>query len=194
MSIEKVFMPRWVKTIFWESRKVAELKAGEMLWFSEISDFPEYADSVLPFTLLMGHPNFRRAREVVRPGFLGTYEIKDLINFASKTQIAVDRLDEGLGPVLLEQAPTCCFRPVYPGLDSYLGKLGAEAYREAAHVIQPVGNMPFDMEMKPLFRDFRIRLIIPERLVFESPVTICFSLDAYKRIEVAGVNHCGGSS
>jgi len=172
----------WVQTVFWESRKVAELKAGEMLWFSEISDFPEYADSVFPFALLMGHPNFRRAREVVRPGFLGTYKIKDLINFASKTKIAVDMLDEELGPALLEQGPTCVFRPLYSGFDRYLGKLGAQAYSEAAQAIQPVGNMPFDMEMEPLFRDFRIRLIIPEPLVFKSPVTICFSLEAYKRI------------
>lgn len=173
---------KWVSTVFWEINAFEVLEPGEYFWFTDIKDFPEFGDAVFPFALPMGHANHRLPREVVRPGFVGAQIVKDLIKFATGTAIAVDRIDGGTEKItVLEQGPTCLFRPLQCPIPDFFP--ARELWESSVEgIITHLPDGAFDMEMEPLFTDFRARLIVPERIEFSHHTKICISIDAYKGI------------
>ena len=172
-------MVTWLSSLFYEARTYEKMEEGEHQWFNDIEEMPEFAYSVFPFTLPLNHPNFRSPKEAVRIGAIGDFLLDDLKLFLANTQIAVDKLsDDRSKASLLEKGPALVY-PAYSTLQSI-----AEGLDMDSRPIIPRAE-PIDMDMKPLFRHFRLRVIVNESLEFQKPMEICIALDSYHRKTIA---------
>lgn len=166
-------MAKWLSSIFYEVKTFEKMPEGEYYWFDDIEDFPQFKDSVFLFTLPLNDPNYRTTKETIKIGAIKGVLVDDLRLFMANTEIAVDKLnDDKTEGFQLQKSPAF----TYPALHNFGHGLTTFSGSTGFH------GEPIDMDMQPLFRYFRVRVIVNETLRFQNPIMICITVDSYKKI------------
>lgn len=159
-------MAKWARGYFFETKTFEKVQPGEAVYFEDIGQIPGFDRSVIPFLLDVKHPRFLMPKSCIQidPGSSIVYQ--DLKRIIEPTTLRIES-SEGL---VLEEAP----------LFTYVCAR-ASAIERPTRIIETM-IFPFEMELEPKFRDFKIVLEFSDGFRPVYVIKLGLILDAYTRL------------
>jgi len=150
-----------MEMIFFESHKIEPGK-GIYTYFSKIGEIPQFKDAVFPFTLPLGHPNYRTPSNCISTCFNLDAPYKDIVSVVSYSTLAIFAYkgDDTESPIMLDKAPLF----IYPvsGLPVFTKE------REAFLAV----------EMIPIYKRFYIDICIEDDIDISKALGLTINLEA----------------